>query len=108
MKRLTILFLIPILLTSCSYFQQPKTLGQVKADLDCIPYERGMSWKQISERLGAPEITPLPETGTDLSRNERGYTNKVVIFYIERKEVKEGGKVRFYEVVTGLEVCKKK
>jgi hypothetical protein len=108
MKRSAIFFLITIFITSCSYVQHPKTFGQVKADWDCIPYKGGMRWTQISERLGAPDIAPLPETGTDLSRNTRGYINKVVIFHLERQEVKEAGKVRFYEVVTDIEVCKEK
>jgi hypothetical protein len=108
MKRLATFFLITLFIASCSYVQHPQTLSQVKADLDCIPYKEGMRWTQISERLGAPDIAPLPEAGTDLSRNTRGYKNKAVIFYIERQEVKEGGKVRFYEVVTDVEVCKEK
>jgi hypothetical protein len=101
MKRLAIFLLITIFITSCSYAQHPKTLSQVKADLDCIPYKGGMRWTQISERLGAPDIAPLPETGTDLSRNTRGYINKVVIFYIEGQDGHEMG------VVSGkdLAVC---
>ncbi len=108
MKRLAILFLLVIALTSCAYFQSPKTLDQIKADLECIPYQKEMSWKEISARLGEPDLVPLPEPGTDLTKNARGYSEKVVIFYTGMKEVEEGGKVRFQEIVTTLDICRKK
>ena len=108
MKRFTIFFLIAIVVTSCAYLQHPKTLGQVKADLDCIAYQKGMDWKQISEKLGDPDIAPLPKPGSDLKENARGYTRRVIVFYTELQEVKEGEKVRFHEVVTDMEVCKEK
>jgi hypothetical protein len=108
MKRFTIFLFIAIALTSCATLQNPATLGHVKEDLDCIRYEKGLDWKQISEKFGNPDIVPLPEPGTDLSKNTRIYKDKVIIFYIERQEVKEGEKVRFHEVLTDIELCKEK
>jgi len=108
MRRLTILFVIVMALSSCTTLQQPTTLGQVKSALDCITCKEGMSWSQLSQVIGPPDIAPIPEPGTDLSKNTRVYRDKTVIFYIEMKEVKEDGKVRFHEVVTGMDVCKKK
>ena len=108
MKRLAIFFLITIFITSCSYVQHPKTLSQVKADLDCIRYEKGLDWKQISEKFGVPDIAPLPEPGTSLGNNSRIYKNTVTIFYTDLREIKEGEKVRFHEVVTNIEVCREK
>jgi len=108
MRYFTALFVVAIALTSCTTLQKPKTLDQAKAGLDCIEYKEGIGWGQISEKFGNPDITPLPETGTDLSRNARGYNDMTIIFYTERKEQKEGEKVRFHEVVTKIEVCKKK
>ena len=108
MRRVVILFVIIIGISSCTTLQQPKTLGQIKSEVDCIQYKEGMSWNQISQAMGHPDIAPIPEPGPDLSKNTRVYKNKVVIFNIEMKEVKEEGKVRFREVVTGIDVCKKK
>lgn len=108
MRRFVIFSFIAIFLTSCATLQNPKTLGQVKADLDCIEYKEGVVWKQISEKFGTPDIAPLPEPGQDLSRNTRVYKDRVIIFYTERQEVKEGEKIRFHEVVTKVEVCKEK
>ena len=108
MRRLTILFIILIALSSCTTLQKPTSLGQVKSTLNCIQYKEGMSWNQVSQAIGPPDIAPIPETGPDLTKNTRVYKDKVVIFYIEMKEIKEDGKVRFQEVVTGMDVCKKK
>ena len=108
MKRLAPFVLLIVLFPACAYVQQPQTLGQVKAGLECIPYEKGLGWKQIPEKLGGPDIAPLPEPGTDLTKNVRGYRDEVILFYVERQEVNEGEKVRFQEVVTGVEVCRKK
>ena len=108
MKRLAIFFLLVTALTSCANFQPPQTLDRIKADLECIPYQKEMGWKEISAKLGEPDLVPLPEPGTDLSRNARGYSGKVVIFYTGSKEVEEGGKVRFQEIITNLEICRKK
>ena len=108
MKRYVILFIIIIGLSSCTTLQQPKTLSQIKSELDCIQYKEGMSWNQVSQVMSPPDIAPIPEPGTDLSKNTRIYKDKIIIFYIEMKEVKEEGKVRFQEVVTNVEFCKKK
>ncbi len=108
MKHLAAFLVLAIVLTSCAYFQHPKTLGEVQADLDCLPYGKGMGWKQIFEKFGGPDFAPLPEPGSDLSRNTRAYKDTWMILYIERQEVKEGEKIRFQEVVTGIEICKKK
>ena len=108
MRRFASFFVIAIVLTSCAALQKPKTLDQAKAGLNCIEYKEGIEWKKIAEKLGPPDIAPLPEAGTDLSKNARVYKNKIIIFYTERQEVKEGEKVRFREVITKLEVCKEK
>lgn len=86
-------------------FQEQKTLSQVKANLDCIEYKEGISWKQISEKLNSPDIAPIPEPD-NLSKNTRIYSDKTIIFYTELKEVKKGSKVRFYEIVNKIELCK--
>lgn len=108
MRRFAIFFIIVITLTSCTTLQKPKTLDQVKAGLDCIEYKEGMDWKQISDKFGTPPITPLPEPGTNLSKNARGYKDMTIIFYTDTQEVKEGEKVRFHEVVNKIEVCNEK
>ena len=108
MRRLAVLFVIIIVLSSCTTLQKPTTLGQIKSALDCIQYKEGMSWNQVSQGMGPPDIAPIPEPGTDLSKNTRIYEGKIIIFQIEMKEVKEEGKVRFQEVVTNIEFCKKK
>ena len=108
MRCLAIFFITTIFLTSCATIQKPKTLDQVRTGLDCIEYKEGIDWKQIAEKFGNPDIAPLPEPGTDLSSNTRVYENKTIIFYTETQEVTEGGKVRFQEAVTKIEVCKEK
>ncbi|MDP2753225.1 MAG: hypothetical protein Q8P40_02410 [Nitrospirota bacterium] len=107
MKHFVIVLLGVILLTSCATFQE-QTLSQVKANLDCIEYKEGINWGQISGRFGTPDVAPLPEPGMDLSRNTRIYKDKVIIFYTERQEVKEGERVRFHEVISKIELCKEK
>jgi hypothetical protein len=107
-KRVTILIIIVFTLGSCTTFQKPATLSQVKSGLDCIQYKEGMSWNQISQVMGSPDIAPMPEPGTDLSKNARIYKGKVIIFNTSMKEVKEEGKVRFREVVNSIEFCKRK
>jgi hypothetical protein len=107
-KRLAILFLFVIALTSCANLQPPQTLDRIKANLECLPYQKEMNWKEISANLGEPDLFPLPEPGTDLSKNARVYLGKVIIFYTGMKEVQEGSKVRFQEIITSLEICRKK
>ena len=108
MRYLAIFFSIAIILTSCAALQKHQTLDQVRTDLDCIEYKEGIDWKEIHEKFGNPDITPLPEPGADLSSNTRVYKNKIIIFYIEKRKVQEGENVRFQEAVTKIEVCKKK
>jgi hypothetical protein len=107
-RRVTILFIIVFALCSCTTLQKPVTLSQVKSGLDCIQYKEGMRWNQVSQVMGSPDIAPIPEPGTDLSKNARIYKDNIIIFYTGMREVKEEGKVRFQEVVTNIEFCKKK
>ncbi len=108
MKRITILFIIVMVLSSCTTFQEPTTLGRVKSSLNCTTYKEGTSWSEVSKVMGPPDIAPIPETGTDLTKNTRIYKDRIIIFYTEMKEVVEEGKVRFKEVVTSMEFCKRK
>jgi len=58
--RLAIFFLVAMSMgvTSCAHLQEPQTLSEVKAALDCIPYEKGVSWKQIVSTLKDPDLAP--------------------------------------------------
>ena len=94
--------------TSCAHLQEPQTLSEVKAALDCIPYEKGVSWKQIVSTLKDPDLAPLPEPGTDLTKNARIYRDGVIVIYVESQEVTEGDRVRFQEAVTHMDLCRKK
>ncbi len=109
-ERLVIFFLVTMAMavTSCGHLQQPMTLSAVKADLDCIPYEKGVSWKQIVATLRDPDLAPLPEPGTDLRKNARIYRDGIIVLYVESQEVTEGGKIRFQEVVTHIDLCREK
>jgi hypothetical protein len=109
MKRIVVLCML-VLLTACSCAtgKSDKTLTEVKAGLECVRYEKGMRWDAVTAALGQPDITPLPESGTDLSKNTRIYRKRIVILSVERQEVIEAEKVRFHEIVTGLEVCKER
>lgn len=106
MKHFVTFFILLIALTSCAFFQRTETLDKVKGGLDCIEYKDKIAWKVISEKFGAPNISPIPEPGTDLSKNVRIYKDKIIIFYTERQEVEEGEKVRFKEIVSKIEICK--
>jgi hypothetical protein len=108
MKRFAALGPLAIIFTSCAYFQQPKTLGQVKANLDCIRLQNGILWTQISDKFGNLDEAPLPEPSSELTQNIRVYNGKTVIFYTRLEEVKEGERTRFREIITGIEVCKKR
>jgi hypothetical protein len=105
MRRLSVLLLLALLLTSCT---NQMALSQVKEEVSCLEYHAGMDWDQVANKLGPPGILPKPEAGTDLSQNARGYNDMVVIFHTKREQVKEDGKIRFKEVVYKIEVCKKK
>ncbi|MBM4273002.1 MAG: hypothetical protein FJ134_00845 [Deltaproteobacteria bacterium] len=67
-----------------------------------------MNWQMVSQKLGDPDLVPLPEPGTDLSENARGYKGCIIIFYTKRQPVKQGDKLRFEEVVYKVELCKRK
>jgi hypothetical protein len=109
MKRWIIIFIASAWgLTSCAAISQPKTLTEIKEGLTCLPYERGMDWKPIDETLKAPDLFPLPDPGTGISRNARIFTHPVVILYLENVEFKDGEKIRFREVVNSLELCTQK
>lgn len=104
MKRwLPLLFLLAMV-TACLSGQ---VLSQVKQDLSCVTYSEGMNWDQVASKFGAPDITPQPEPGTDLSLNSRGYRGMTVIFYTKRQPVNEEGKIRFKEVIYKIDICQK-
>ena len=109
-ERLVIFFLVALAIgvTSCTHLQPPQTLDAVKANLECIPYEKGVAWKQIASTLKDPDLALLPEPGTDLTKNARIYRDVVIVFYVESQEVTEGGRVRFQEAVTHIDLCRKK
>jgi hypothetical protein len=108
MKRFGFLLLLVVALTSCAYFQRPKTLRDVKVGLDCIQVINNIPWELVSEKLGTPDEAPLPEPGSDLTENTRMYEGKTIIFYTDLQEFKEDGKTRFHEVITNVEVCVKR
>lgn len=106
MKSFFGFFILAIVLASCAATIQSGKLDEVKAGMNCVEYKEGLAWKEIKEKMGTPDIAPLPEPGTDLSKNTRIYKDKIIIFYTERQEVEEGGKVRFKEIVSKIEICK--
>jgi hypothetical protein len=108
MKRFSTILIITIVLSSCAIMQSPQTLGQVKENSPCLEYAKGMAWRDVSGKIGPPDVAPLPESGSSLSKNSRVYHNMTVIFYTEPQEVKEGEKTRFKEVVYKMEICKKR
>ena len=102
--------LVSIALTAllgCAVPDKTVKLQEFKAHLDCLVYEGETQWKDIEGLFGEPDRTPLP-TGESLSRNTRIYENKVIIFHTERKKIKVEGNVRYEEVVTKVEICKRK
>lgn len=105
-----ILIIAGILLSSCAILRDTnsKTLEEAKSGLACIEYKDNLTWKRVEELLGEPDEFPLPQPDEDLSKNARIYKSKKVIFYTKRQEIQEGGKVRFQEVITKIEVCGKK
>ena len=108
MKQLVLIILSFFVLSSCAMFQKPKTLEELKVNLACVEYTDGMEWGKILERLGAVDIAPLPEPGSNLQANTRVYTNKWVIFSVENREFRRDGKTRFHEIANKIEVCKEK
>ncbi len=107
-KRVVINFsLIVILalgLTTCTPFSRTKTLDQIKSDLDCFIYRGGMKWQAVEGKFGEPDFAPVP-AGSKLSQNTRIYTGRTLIFYTGLKKTIEGGKIRYEEVITRLEIC---
>jgi hypothetical protein len=105
----SILISTSIFLASCAILRDTnsKTLEEAKSGLACIEYKDNLTWKRVEELLGEPDEFPLPQPDEDLSKNARIYKSKNVIFYTKRQEIQEGGKVRFQEVITKIEVCGK-
>ena len=108
MKPPALFLLVALLVPSCAHIPPSQTLEEMKAGYLCLRYEDGMEWKQIQEAFRDPDMVPLPGPGGDLSRNSRGYARTAVIFYVETKEVQDGERVRFREMVTHMDLCKKK
>ena len=107
-KRIVIHLLMIVILTiglsACLSFTKTRTLEEIKSDLNCIVYKEGMKWKVIEEEFGEPDYAPIP-TGEKLSENTRIYEDKTIIFCTELKKIKVKGKIRYEEVITGLEIC---
>lgn len=104
MRRLSVLLLLVLLVTSCA---NQMALSPVKERGSCLEYQAGMDWDQVANKLGPPGTFPKPGAGTDLSQNARGYSDMVVTFHTKREQVNENGKIRFKEVVYKIEVCNK-
>jgi len=108
MKRFSAILIVILVLSSCALFPSPQPLEQVKGAAPCLEYVQGIPWSEVSGKIGPPEVAPLPEPGSSLSKNSRVYRNMTVIFYTEAQEVQEGGKTRFKEVVYKIEICGKR
>ena len=108
MRYLALILIASNGLLSCATWQEPKTLEQVKVNLICVEYTSGIAWEQIREHLGAADVAPLPEPGTNLQSNTRAYKKKWVIFSVENAEVQEDSKTRFREIANKIEVCTEK
>lgn len=106
MRRWAIV-LIAVFLMSCALAQGEKRVGEIKGDKVCLEFKEEIGWQQISQKLGEPDQYPLPEPGS-LGKNTRVYEDCTVIFYVETRSLKEGGKPRPQEVVYKIEICKKK
>jgi len=106
----SILISASIFLASCAILPDtdPTTLEEATSDLACIEYKDNLTWQEVEKLLGEPDEFPLPQPDEDLSKNARIYKSKNVIFYTKRQEIQEGGKVRFQEVITKIEVCGKR
>lgn len=110
-KRIVIHLLMIVILTfglsACLSFTRTRTLEEIKSDLNCIVYKEGMTWKVIEEEFGEPDYAPIP-SGEKLSENARIYEDKTIIFCTELKKIKVDGKIRFEEVIAGLEICEER
>jgi hypothetical protein len=96
-----------ITLISCVSTGDSSRLSEVKAELYCIGYKEGVDWQQIRGALGDAQINPIPQKGSE-TKNSRIYTENRVIFYTDLKRLDEGGRTSYKEVVTGIDICKKK
>jgi hypothetical protein len=94
MRRLSVLLLLALLLTSCTH---QMALSPVKEGLSCWNIRRN-GLGPGAHKLGPPDI--LPAGSWNGFKPERlGYNDTVVTFYTKREQVKEDGKIRFKEVV---------
>ena len=102
--------IIAVLTCSCaSLSPETKSISKVKAGLVCVPYEKGMRWDVVYGELGGdPDIVVQSQPARDSSKYAMGYQKMTVILNVEKQEVREGKTVRFPEIVTGLEFCRKK
>jgi hypothetical protein len=111
MKTLTASYIVvAVLICSCASLSPERTsLSKVKSDLVCVPYEKGMRWDTVYGELGRdPDVVAQIEPSANLNKYAMGYRKMTVILNVEKQEVREGKTVRFPEVVTGLELCRKK
>ena len=102
--------IIAVFTCSCaSLSPEGKNISKVKAGLVCVPYEKGMRWDTVYGELGRdPDIIAQAGPNSDSSKYAMGYQKMTVILNVEKQEIREGRTVRFPEVVTGLELCRKK
>jgi hypothetical protein len=111
MKTLAALYMvIAVLACSCaSASPERANLSKVKAGLVCVPYEKGMRWDTVYGELGQdPDIIAQAEPDGNVNKYPMGYRKMTVILNVEKQEIREGKTVRFPEIVTGLEMCRKK
>ncbi len=110
MKVLIISIIIAVFSSSCaSIFPKEKSLSSVKAGLVCVPYEKGMRLDTVYWELGKdPDIIARSEQNADPDRYVMGYQKATLLLNVQKQEIREGKTVRFPEVVTGLEICRKK
>lgn len=102
--NLSIMVIFPLVFTACTLFSTPRTLDEIKSDIDCIVYQEGMKWRTVEEKFGEPDISPIP-AGPKLSENTRIYKGKTLIFYTGLRKTIVDGKTRYEETITKLEVC---
>jgi len=108
MKRFYLLILILPFIITCASSSNSQTLSQAKENLSCMEYIGDIPWEKVKQALGEASIPVLPEPGTDLFQNARGYTNLKVFFHTTRKNLEEAGRIRPHEVVYKVEICKEK
>jgi hypothetical protein len=96
-----------LLIPSCASVTSQRTLEDVKSQLDCVAYSDEMPWEQVKTSLGREDEAPIPGPGT-LFTNARVYTDKVLIFHVDTKEITEAGRSKFVEVVKKIDLCKEK